>query len=86
MITKAVLTSEDQAELPCIAIPDSLAIAPPIATQQLLEVLSKMGLDSVRDLSPEVTVALFLAFEKMKGVTLFVFRYGCLCAITTLAA
>ena len=70
VITKAELTSDDQSELPCIAIPDSLAITPQLAGSKLNELLSAVGLTGSGDLSMELLVALYLAHERSKGVHL----------------
>ena len=67
LYAKDVLTEDDQKELPCIAIPDTLAISAALAGNQLEEQLSKIGLVGVQKLSAEMQVALFLASEKDKG-------------------
>lgn len=61
-----MLSADDQAELPCIAIPDAIAITQPVANAKLLE-LQQAGLAAAAELSAEMQVALFLASEKALG-------------------
>ena len=68
MITKEVLSEDDQAELPCIAIPDAIAITQMLANAKLLERLESLGLSGVNELSAEMQLALFIAAERSLGV------------------
>jgi hypothetical protein len=69
VIATDVLTSQDQQGLPCMAIPDSLAITVPLAASQLNSILEPLGLVGIAHASADMQLALFLAFEKQKGAS-----------------
>jgi hypothetical protein len=70
VIVTDVLSVGDQADLPCIAIPDALAITLPLASAQLAQQLNRVGLKGVNHLSAELQIALFVASEKLCGTHL----------------
>lgn len=68
VITTDVLGVKDQQALPCMAIPDSLAISVPVASTQLNSILEPVGLTTIAHNSVDMQLALFLAYEKQKGL------------------
>lgn len=70
VITRDVLTEDDQRVLPCMAVPDSLTITRDVAAAGLDSVLSPLGFTSLERFSDELQVALFLAAERRKGAPL----------------